>query len=200
MTIKEILEMSNEDFVKLRKNELQPLVNHMISVANRRMNYLERANVTSPALISRDGQRFNKIENTITLNQLRAQYMKVSQFLNNKTSIVGEARKFNKMVSESINALREDDFIRYSSLTHEQQSDIWKLYESIKEIDEQLFESLSSEQRISLASKFYRRDSDYDKIKAELRDYIYEKGASIQDGTNPDLKNAKGLLHVKSNT
>ena len=196
MTIKEILEMSNEDFVKLRKNELQPLVNHMISVANRRMNYLERANVTSPALISRDGQRFNKIENTITLNQLRAQYMKVSQFLNNKTSIVGEARKFNKMVSESINALREDDFIRYSSLTHEQQSDIWKLYESIKEIDEHLFESLSSEQRISLASKFYRRDSDYDKIKAELRDYIYEKGASIQDGTNPDLKNAKGLLHV----
>ena len=196
MTVKEILEMSNEDFVKLRKNELQPLVNHMISVANRRMNYLERANVTSPALISRDGQRFNKIENTITLNQLRAQYMKVSQFLNNKTSIVGEARKFNKMVSESINALREDDFIRYSSLTHEQQSDIWKLYESIKEIDEHLFESLSSEQRISLASKFYRRDSDYDKIKAELRDYIYEKGASIQDGTNPDLKNAKGLLHV----
>ena len=192
MTIDDILNMSNRDFNKLSYQELGPIVAHLNKLANNRISRLEKINILSPALEGRQGMKFT-ISGTENLNQLRAKYREVADFMKLKTSTVSGAKDFDKMVSKSINSLREGKVqLNYDALSVTQKSKLWKLYNAIQEIDPVLFNTLDSDQKFAIASKIYRRNRSFENLRIQMQDYLSsQRGAEDE---NPDLLNAEGLF------
>ena len=192
MTIDDILNMSNRDFNKLSYQELDPIVAHLNKLANNRISRLEKTNILSPALEGRQGMKFTTsgVEN---LNQLRAKYREVSDFMKLKTSTVSGAKDFDKMVSKSINSMREGKAqLNYDALSVTQKSKLWKLYNAIQEIDPVLFNTLDSDQKFAIASKIYRRNRSFENLRIQMQEYLNEQRGATDE--NPDLLNAEGLF------
>ena len=192
MTIDDILNMSNRDFNKLSYQELNPIVAHLNKLANNRISRLEKINILSPALEGRQGMKFT-ISGTENLNQLRAKYREVADFMKLKTSTVSGAKDFDKMVSKSINSMREGKVqLNYDALSVTQKSKLWKLYNAIQEIDPVLFNTLDSDQKFAIASKIYRRNRSFENLRVQMQEYLNSQ-RGVED-ENPDLLNAEGLF------
>lgn len=192
MTIDDILNMSNRDFNKLSYQELDPIVAHLNKLANNRISRLEKTNILSPALEGRQGMKFT-ISGTENLNQLRAKYREVADFMKLKTSTVSGAKDFDKMVSKSINSMREGKAqLNYDALSVTQKSKLWKLYNAIQEIDPVLFNTLDSDQKFAIASKIYRRNRSFENLRIQMQEYLNEQRGATDE--NPDLLNAEGLF------
>lgn len=195
MKIKDILDMSNEEFNKLSYQELQPIVRTMVRVANSRMTRLKNLGIFSPA--TEDKSKF-KMPTGQNLNMLRAEYRKASDFLNSKTSTVSGARHFEKLVTEHLNTMRKGGLtqLNYAEMDDEQRSKLWQLYNAIYEISPHKFNNMDSGQRLELASKYYRRNVDYNELKERLRQ---ELQAEIESDDNKvgekDLSKKDGLFH-----
>lgn len=190
MKIKDILNMSNQEFNRLTLKELEPIVRKMQSVANARIKKVEKAGVFSPAV---EGQKQFTMPDKYNLNMLRAKYRESANFLNNKTSTLQGAKEFNKMVQGNINSLREGKKqLNYADLSDYQKGKLWKLYTAIREIDPVLFNSLDSDQRIALASKFFRKNRSFETLRQTMMEQLDERWE--MNDVAPELANAKGLL------
>lgn len=193
MKLDDILSMSNKEFNKLSYDELKPIVQKLNKVANDRMYKIKKANVFSPAVEDRETFKLGKIEGKNKLNQLRAKYREVSDFISLKTSTVKGAKKFEKMVQGSINELREGKSqLNYSELSVKQQSKLWKLYNAIREIDPVAFATLDSDQKMAIASMVFKKNRSFENLRIDLTNYL-DKVRGEQD-VPTDLLNAEGLL------
>lgn len=190
LKLNDILTMSNREFNKLSYEELKPIVQKLNKVANDRMYKIKKAEVFSPSVEGRQNFRLGNVKN---LNQLRAQYREVSDFISLKTSTVKGSRKFMKMVQGSINELREGKLqLNYIELSVKQQSKLWKLYNAIREIDPVTFATLDSNQKIAMASKVFKKNRSFENLRIELTNYLDNLRGEQDDPI--DLLNAEGLL------
>lgn len=94
MSVNAILDMDIEVFNMLSEKTLRQLTTQLDSAANKRLFYLEKKGLAekSPAYRSRKGQRFS-VKNK-NLNQLRAAFMEVKNFLENETSTARGVKKY----------------------------------------------------------------------------------------------------------
>lgn len=193
MKLDDILNMSNKEFNKLSYEELKPIVQKLNKVANDRMYKIKKANVFSPAVEGRETFKLGKVDGKNKLNQLRAKYRDVMDFISLKTSTVKGAKKFKQMVQGSINELREGKSqLNYAELSVKQQSKLWKLYNAIREIDPVAFATLDSGQKMAIASMVFKKNRSFENLRIDLTNYL-DKVRGEQD-VSTDLLNAEGLL------
>lgn len=193
MKLKEIQDLSNEDFNRLSYNELLPIVKHIQKLANQRIYRIKKSGVFSPAV---ESAKIMNTANADNLNLLRAEFRQTMDFLNAKTSTIRGAREFNTGVQESLNALREGRArqLNYAELSNKQKSTIWKLRETIREIDPVFFNSLDSEQRMALVGKFYRKRESFESMRQKLAEYINTINIGGSNETTSGLATKDGLL------
>lgn len=124
--------LSNDQIMKMSERELRAVVTKLNSVANKRLKRLEE-NAQEIVDYSRaydsvmnSGGRFS-VKNK-NLNELRAEYKRVSSFLNSKTS---SSRGTKKMIKSTILTLKEKGV----DVTVEELGSIWDVYKKLKEMD-----------------------------------------------------------------
>lgn len=193
MKLKDIQDMTNEEFNKLSYNELLPIVKHMQKLANQRIYRVKKSGVFSPIV---DSTKIMNTANVENLNMLRAEFRQTMNFLNAKTSTIRGAKEFNKSVQESLNSLREGKRrqLNYAELTNKQKSTIWRLRDTIQEIDPVFFNSLDSNQRMALVGKIYRKRESFESMRQKLVEYINTINIGGSNETTSGLATKQGLL------
>lgn len=193
MKLKDIQDMTNEEFNKLSYNELLPIVKHMQKLANQRIYRVKKSGVFSPIV---DSTKIMNTANVENLNMLRAEFRQTMNFLNAKTSTIRGAKDFNKSIQESLNSLREGKRrqLNYAELTNKQKSTIWRLRDTIQEIDPVFFNSLDSNQRMSLVGKIYRKRESFESMRQKLVEYINTINIGGSNETTSGLATKQGLL------
>ncbi len=121
-TISQILEVSIDDFSSMTKSELSKIVSKLSSAANKRLKRMAEEEIESPAYsrAMKSGGKFGAKDKT--LNQLRAEFMRVSSFLKMKTSTLRGYKKVVKEFKERVGItedLTEDDLKSFWELHRE---------------------------------------------------------------------------------
>lgn len=130
-SIETLKNLSSRTLNSLTRSELSRVVSRLASAGNKRVKRLMKANdVTSPALfgLSRTGNFKFSVKGKNT-QQLLKEFLRVKQFLEQETSTVKGARKVQEQV---IRTLKREHNI---SITNEQYSQFFRMYEKLKEIN-----------------------------------------------------------------
>lgn len=132
MTTKEILNLSSAEISKLKKPQLRKAVQILSSAANKRLKRLEQKGVSTPATryANKTGRFSTKGKN---INQLRAEFIRVKNFMESKTSTLTGYKKFKKEVQNKL----INKGIKISS---ENIDNVFKIYEKIKDMDSSVAE------------------------------------------------------------
>lgn len=96
LSINDIVNMSIEDFNSLGRKELAQVTSRLASAANKRLARAEKAGISTPATIGaeRSGGTFSVAGKN--LNQVRAEFARARDFLQNKTSTRAGYARFKK--------------------------------------------------------------------------------------------------------
>lgn len=124
--------LSNDEIMRMSEKELRAVVTKLNSVANKRIKRLQEnaqeivdySKAYDQAMQS--GGRFS-VKNK-NLNELRAEYKRVSNFLNSKTS---SSRGTKKVIKSTILTLNKKGV----TVTVEELGSIWEIYKKLKEMD-----------------------------------------------------------------
>ena len=167
MTIEEILKLEPEDVMRLKRNELATVVRTANAVANKRLKRLEKNEMDTPAALAirRSGGNFSTKGKS--LNQLRAEYMRVTGFLNAKTSTVRGANATLKQIASSTNI----SYKRVGEL-NSKLSKFFDLYSKVEQYLQnslQIANAVGSDTVMQVVSD-YVRDQEQT-IKAGMTDY-----------------------------
>lgn len=109
-SIKELSSLPIEEFATLNRAELSKVVSRLSSAANKRVKRMEAQEIESPAYRSytESGGKFGAKNKT--LNQLRAEYMRVSGFLKMRTSTVTGYKTFVKEFKKRVGMDVREEF------------------------------------------------------------------------------------------
>lgn len=102
MKVKEILQLSDVQINKMSRRELAQVTSILSSAANKRISRIEKAGVTSPAVANvkrHDGKFSVKGKNT---NQLRSEFARARNFMQNATSSVRGAKQSAKQIEKNL--------------------------------------------------------------------------------------------------
>jgi hypothetical protein len=102
MKVKEILQLSDVQINKMSRRELAQVTSILSSAANKRIARIEKAGVTSPAVANvkrHDGKFSVKGKNT---NQLRSEFARARNFMQNATSSVRGAKQSAKQIEKNL--------------------------------------------------------------------------------------------------
>ena len=102
MKVKEILNLSDVQINKMSRKELAQVTSILASAANKRINRIEKAGVTSPAVANvkaHDGKFSVKGKNT---NQLRGEFARARNFMSNVTSTVKGAKSSARQIEKNL--------------------------------------------------------------------------------------------------
>ena len=102
MKVKEILNLSDVQINKMTRKELAQVTSILASAANKRIARIEKAGVTSPAVSnvkSHEGRFSVKGKNT---NQLRGEFARARNFMNNVTSTVKGAKSSARQIEKNL--------------------------------------------------------------------------------------------------
>jgi hypothetical protein len=102
MKVKEILQLSDVQINKMSRRELSQVTSILSSAANKRIARIEKAGVTSPAVANvkrHDGKFSVKGKNT---NQLRSEFARARNFMQNATSSVRGAKQSAKQIEKNL--------------------------------------------------------------------------------------------------
>lgn len=102
MKVKEILNLSDIQINKMSRRELAQVTSILASAGNKRIARIEKAGVTSPAVASvksHDGRFSVKGKNT---NQLRGEFARARNFMQNTTSTVRGAKASAKNIEKKL--------------------------------------------------------------------------------------------------
>lgn len=104
-----LLDMSIGEFSHLDKTQLRQVVSRLSDTANKRMQSLQKIEVLSKAL--RDSEKSGGKFSTRGrgLDELRAEYMRVRDFLNDRSSTVRGAKAVEKEIIKKITDIYGDD-------------------------------------------------------------------------------------------
>lgn len=133
VSTEDLLNVNDFDIQKMGKKELQKVVGRLVSSANKRIKRLDEKGIYSQA---REGVKKNHSEGKfsskgLTLNKLRSEYKNLQQFFNDKSGSIKGAQQIQKDIDERLMLGRQS----YSGLTQEQQSDMWKAYDRLKQLN-----------------------------------------------------------------
>lgn len=175
ITSKQLLDMPYDIFNKLSKPELRLIVNRLAGVANKRVKTLNKHNYKAVTRsIMESGGKFTTRGKDI--NKLRAEYIRVKQFLQSKTSTV---RGINKVQAETIKTLKSKGI----NITKEDFNKFWETYERIKERDprvaERALKYTALQDVAEMINDGYSMDDIIDHMTKDLT-AIYERG--VNDG------------------
>lgn len=125
-SLEELANLDIADFSLMNRRELSKVVSRLSSAANKRLKRMEQREIESPAYKSaqKSGGRFGAKGKT--LNQLRAEYMRVSGFLKSKTSTISGYSKVKKEFYERVNVKLGEE------LTEDELSKFWQFYNEIE--------------------------------------------------------------------
>ena len=102
MRVKEILNLSDVQINKMSRKELAQVTSILASAANKRINRIEKAGVTSPAVANvkaHEGRFSVKGKNT---NQLRGEFARARNFMTNVTSTVKGAKSSARQIEKNL--------------------------------------------------------------------------------------------------
>ncbi len=102
MKVKDILRLSDIQINKMSRRELAQVTSILSSAANKRIARIEKAGVTSPAVSNikrHDGKFSVKGKNT---NQLRSEFARARNFMQNATSSVRGAKASAKQIEKNL--------------------------------------------------------------------------------------------------
>lgn len=104
-----LLDMSIGEFSQLNKTQLRQVVSRLSDTANKRMQSLQKTEVLSKALrdAEKSGGKFSTRGKG--LDELRAEYMRVRDFLNDRSSTVRGAKAVEKEIIKKITDIYGDD-------------------------------------------------------------------------------------------
>lgn len=125
-SLEELANLDIADFSLMNRRELSKVVSRLSSAANKRLKRMEQKEIESPAYKSaqKSGGRFGAKGKT--LNQLRAEYMRVSDFLKMKTSTVKGYKKVKQEFYKRVEAKIGEE------LTEDELSKFWSFYNEIE--------------------------------------------------------------------
>lgn len=173
MTIKDILNLSNEDVMKLTKEELQPLVRQTVGVTRKRIKRIETAGISSPAVTNVRDFTFSSSKKQ-NLNQLRQQFIKSTSFLKNKTSTLKGARQARKKMLKTLNIEEE--------IPQDEEALFWSAMNRLQDEKPELFVGAHSFTNVSSIVRNEIRTQKkptYTKIKNKLIKYVEEEAEII---------------------
>lgn len=130
MKTSEAMNISFKEFNSLNKRDLSRLVSTLSATANKRLKRLSEKEVNTPAYkyaISSGGKFISKGKN---LNELRAEYIRVRDFLNMKTSSL---KGYRNVKIDLANRLGIDKK-KILNLSENYWSDFWDLYNKSDEL------------------------------------------------------------------
>lgn len=111
-----------DDFYNMTLSELKKEAKSVIDAANKAIKRLEQADIISPALesIHRSGrERFTRAGD---LKTLQKEYAAAVHFMQMKTSHVGDAKRYDKMLQEKLGV----------NLTLEQRKKVWEIIRGLE--------------------------------------------------------------------
>ena len=113
-TINKILDIDISDFMGLGKTQVRQAVSRLASAANKRIQRLIKANIESPALyeVKESGGKFSTRGKD--LNELRAEFIRVKDFLSTPSSTVKGAKALRNDIKEGLElrgiSIKNEDF------------------------------------------------------------------------------------------
>jgi len=169
MTIKDILNLDVADIMKMNKVELKKTVSKLASAANKRYKRMGETEFLTAAYygVKRSGGKFSVAKKN--LNDLRAEYTRVTSFLKNKQSTLRAAKKSYAEMSERLGG----------NLTPSEYKDLWEAYHLLEEAEPN-FLKIDGSDRIQqfLRDIILQGDRDVDSLvakgKAEIK-RLYEE-------------------------
>lgn len=154
------VKLASDEYLKLKKE-----VSRMASMANKRLNRLERNDLTLlPAY--REWEEHGAIRFSVkgkNYNQLQSEYWRLKNFLDDRTSTVREANKFLREMAENTG-------IKYRGL------------EDLKSKSKQFFELAEKIKQYNMSINQSAQALDYQKIWQQINTYV--------NNTNTDLASA----------
>ena len=130
MTVKEVLSMSYDEFNALNEKELRKATKIMVDVANKRLVALAEKDLRSAAAwgyAKRSGGKFSTAKKT--MNQLKAEYVRVKSFLESKTSTIRGAKEAERKIVKALES-------KGVEITDKKNvGNLFKMYDEIKERD-----------------------------------------------------------------
>lgn len=125
-SISDLINMDANDFLSLNRSEASKVVSRLASAANKRLRRM--GNTSSPATrrAAKSGGAFSVKGKT--LNQIRSEYVRAKQFLQNETSTI---KGYNKFVKAGVSQLAKMG-VDISEQNYKRFTD---LFDQLKEID-----------------------------------------------------------------
>ena len=167
MKISDILNMDLEKFNAMDAADLKAVTNRLVSAANKRLRRIEASGTPSPAYrsVMKSGGVFSTQGKD--LNALRAEYVRLKNFYESKTSTVRGAKKTQK---ENLEALRKKGV----NATQEQADEMFRLYERLKELDKSVEMKNIKYSVLSDIQKEIESNKDPDNIIQSMREKVSE--------------------------
>lgn len=103
-SVQSFLNADVSEFMGWNTRELRQAVRRLADVANKRQALLKKRDLISPATYEAGERKFSTAGKTE--NQLRAEFLRAKQFLENRTSTVTGAREFHKQAERELNKRR----------------------------------------------------------------------------------------------
>ena len=149
--------MNNSDFLKMNRKQLAKTVSRLASIANKRIKRLQKLDVESPALLAvmESGGKFSTANKS--LNQLRAEFKRVSKFLEYRTSTVSGFRAYRVRTLNRLGLTEE-------TTSKELERDIWKAYRRIEEYSPAILKSYGSEEMQQYVSEQAQKGKSVDSV------------------------------------
>lgn len=158
------VKLASDEYLKL-KNE----VSRMASMANKRLNRLERNNLTLlPAY--REWEQHGVIRFSVrgkNYNQLQSEYWRLKNFLDDRTSTVREANKFLREMAENTG-------IKYRGL------------EDLKNKSAKFFELAEKIKQYNMSINQTAQALDYQKIWQQINTYVNTTNTDLESAVSSD--------------
>lgn len=187
-TVKQLTDISTEDFIKMSKKERAAAVTQLISAANKRVKRLEAVSKKSPALTILKKENIKKFSSKGLSNQgLTKEFVLLKRFLRAKTSTVKGFKSFTKEYEEKTGMIWGSNI-----------SDLyWDVYNEAKNIHPTLFTNYSSEQVQDNLEIVIKSAETYD--ITELVNDLYEVMTGIKKNNSFDGINTDDLFDLGPN-
>ena len=128
MSVKSILSMTNEQFNKLTEPQLRHIVTRLASAGNKRLRKFEEKGEKSPAYSRAVKNGFFTAKNK-SLSQLRHEFLREKEFLQNKYSTVS---KWLPLKQKLIKGMQASGI----GIDHTNFYDIFDVYQKLREVDQ----------------------------------------------------------------
>ena len=191
MTIKEIMNLSTDQFNKLTKSELRKATNQLVSAANKRIRRFEQADQKSPALshVMEHGGRFSTRGKSF--NQVRSEYARARRFLESETGNIRGARRVETRVISGLHNAGVD-------ISPDQYNQFWSAYEKLKELNPEVADKRFKYMAMKELSNRIEGDIDPGTIARTITsdfNQIYEK----QEQLSQDIANVSEFFETDEN-